>query len=475
MATTTFAGQLLQDITPTSPPPVNVYRWHFGRIIEAARVPDDDQARPNTSCAAQVLQQLIYRTESLAEYAPRVFEGYVDELRLGVEGAAARSGWIRRSAAQMSRELGEQFSRSACDRALRFLVAVGFLAVRSNPEDARDQTNQYRVDLVAIRRALEEHYEMPGELAILAGAPRQLELGAKASGELTDRALEEQVTALREQVVALREQLATQGEQHNRDPQRHFQSQEKEKPRRRDNREIDARGAGNSGSAPAAEPGGGEEVDRVEEAFRAPDLPESLRGMGRALGLGAVFCDAAPIVAARILEHVHDGAQLRTHLLAKLTRLAASHRDRPGKIVEFLIADAAECEAPPRHRARPQKVVALRPEAEVEPGRNVVVRPPPAPWATALALLQAKVGDERSLALLGSLQCVRCEADEVELAHEDDFVRDWIRDHYLDRVEAACREVMGRGVEVRLTGGEEPGCRGESVVEAPAALAARRR
>jgi hypothetical protein len=493
-------GRLFADITPEDPTPVNVYRWHFGKIIEEVEGLDDEIARPNTSCAAQILQQLVYRAEQLERRAPQEFAAYVRELSAGV--TAGSHGWIRRSAREMSRELGEQFSRSACGRALNFLVEAGFVSKRSNPDDPYDQTNQYRVELGAIRAALEEHYEMPLEREILpVPEPDQAELfegeephsaasffcPGDREGASTGQgdALREQLAAMSEQVRVLREQLAAQDGQSLIDPtdpedSEIFEEEEREAP------PASPRTSTPGGSEDGEDHDSGEGAVTTEAIFESPELAEGLEAMFRLCDLDELVgrCEA---IAERVLLHYEDDYRLRSHLYAKVTRLAISHGDRPSAVAGFLLADADDCQGTPRRWEDDDEASSSSPQdpstrteaagadrdaptstetssttgastvgdaSRQEDGGRVVElfeeSDEARAWRMARERVVERIAGARERSFVESLRCVRCTSEELVLDHDDEFVLEWLRDHHHAALEEAVREVVGAEVRVRL-------------------------
>lgn len=404
-------GRLLAELTPIDPQPVNVYRWHFGAVIQAAA--EEVELKPNLSCATQLLQQLVFRTEELARRAPTQWAGFLAECDEGLVAEHATHGWLRRSAAQMSRELGQQFSRSACERALRFLCLSGFLDKRHNPDNDKDRTCQYRINLAALRSALEAKYAMP---------PRQSMLGPRAPEE--------------HKVAPAEQQVASFG---------HL----KEVPDHQEIPVIRPRGGGARDRTPLPAPPPPEpQTEPIEEA----ELSGFLGALMRKVGLGTLT-KQAPAIASRILLHYEDSYTLRRHLEAKLTRLAVAYGSKPAKIAGMLMADADDLDGPRRRRRqmpKPEPVASILVE---EPSRaRQPETPPPVPqaWKRARATCQAKITDGYCKQVLAQLICRRCDEERVELEHPDEFALSWLEDHHRPTLEAALSEVLGRRPELWL-------------------------
>jgi hypothetical protein len=102
---------------------------------------------------ALILNQLIYWSERVRDFDLFLRETQQSEDNLQVEPL---HGWIYKDAKELAQELMIDASHQTIRRYMQSLVADGYIQERHNPHKAWDRTMQYRVDLVAVSRALNE-------------------------------------------------------------------------------------------------------------------------------------------------------------------------------------------------------------------------------------------------------------------------------------------------------------------------------
>lgn len=100
---------------------------------------------------ALILQQMIFWSERVND-----FDLFLAETKRRHENSEVdlQYGWIYKNSKELSKELMIDASHQTMRRYLQSLVEDGFILERHNPKKTWDRTMQYRVDLVAVARAL---------------------------------------------------------------------------------------------------------------------------------------------------------------------------------------------------------------------------------------------------------------------------------------------------------------------------------
>lgn len=112
--------------------------------------------------SALILNQFLYWTKVVIGMDKKLLkkiEAYKNRGKFDEAAALEkklRSGWIWKSAAEMTEEIMGICSRQTVDRKIRSLVKAGYLAVRKNPHCRWDRTNQYRVNLEFVNEELKK-------------------------------------------------------------------------------------------------------------------------------------------------------------------------------------------------------------------------------------------------------------------------------------------------------------------------------
>lgn len=105
---------------------------------------------------AVILHELEYRQSKTYD-----LDGYLEEegLRMAQQGSTANilpaRGWFRRPAEQLSKDTLLNLSASNILTHIQFLIQRGWLQERKNPDELRDRTKQYRLDLCQLKTDLE--------------------------------------------------------------------------------------------------------------------------------------------------------------------------------------------------------------------------------------------------------------------------------------------------------------------------------
>lgn len=107
--------------------------------------------------SAVILNQFIYWLDKMRD----VDEYITQERKRATENGSSvkielTNGWIYKTAEELSNETMLGLSENTIRKYLQNLIDKGFLAVRTNENYKWDRTKQYRVDLVAVERALSE-------------------------------------------------------------------------------------------------------------------------------------------------------------------------------------------------------------------------------------------------------------------------------------------------------------------------------
>lgn len=107
--------------------------------------------------SAVILNQFIYWLDKMRD----VDEYITQERKRATENGSSvkielTNGWIYKTAEELSNETMLGLSENTIRKYLQNLIDKGFLTVRTNENYKWDRTKQYRVDLVAIERALSE-------------------------------------------------------------------------------------------------------------------------------------------------------------------------------------------------------------------------------------------------------------------------------------------------------------------------------
>jgi len=122
---------------------------------------EDMMALTKDVTQALVLGQMLYWTKTLDKVNDWLFEENKRLAEADLPQHDYNYGWIYKSAKEMKDELMNAFSEDSIQRAFSALVSRGILMKRNNPFLRYDRKLHYRVDLVLMRRMLNEYgYEM---------------------------------------------------------------------------------------------------------------------------------------------------------------------------------------------------------------------------------------------------------------------------------------------------------------------------
>lgn len=103
--------------------------------------------------AALILNQMLYWTERVDDFDKFLLETQLRQRNIDIE---LQSGWIYKNAKELSEELMIGLSHQSIRRYMQSLIDAGYLQERNNPINGWDRTMQYRVDIVAIIKALDK-------------------------------------------------------------------------------------------------------------------------------------------------------------------------------------------------------------------------------------------------------------------------------------------------------------------------------
>lgn len=113
---------------------------------------------------AIILQQFLYWSERTKDY-----DNFINEERERAEQRGEEcstnptNGWIYKSSEELSEETMMGYKATAIREHIKKIVAKGYLSERRNPDDKRDRTLQYRINLLAIQLdLLEKGYHLEG-------------------------------------------------------------------------------------------------------------------------------------------------------------------------------------------------------------------------------------------------------------------------------------------------------------------------
>lgn len=108
---------------------------------------------------AIMLNQMIYWSERVKD-----FDSFIEEEKRQMTGANDKepsityfNGWIHKGASELKNEIMSTDSLRTINRKLQDLVDKGFLQRRNNPKSGYDRKYQYRVNLVQIKKILNEN------------------------------------------------------------------------------------------------------------------------------------------------------------------------------------------------------------------------------------------------------------------------------------------------------------------------------
>lgn len=106
--------------------------------------------------AALVLKQMMYWTEKLEDLDRLILEENQRLVKYGMDQVDYSEGWIYKSHRQMREELFNCVSEDTIGRAFSKLTSMGLFQTRRNPKFQYDRTFQYRLDLILLRRLMND-------------------------------------------------------------------------------------------------------------------------------------------------------------------------------------------------------------------------------------------------------------------------------------------------------------------------------
>lgn len=103
---------------------------------------------------AVILNQFIYWSERVSDFDEFIRQENNRATQHGFEEQELTNGWIYKTAEELSEETMLGLSSASMRSHIKALIDLGFISERNNPKYKWDRTKQYRVDLVAITKAL---------------------------------------------------------------------------------------------------------------------------------------------------------------------------------------------------------------------------------------------------------------------------------------------------------------------------------
>lgn len=125
----------------------------MARRLKRAVIKEEFVELTGNHIAALILNQMLYWTERVEDFDRFLLETQLRQRNIDIE---LQGGWIYKNTKELSEELMVGLSHQSIRRYLQALIDAGFLQERNNPLNGWDRTMQYRVDIVAIVKALDK-------------------------------------------------------------------------------------------------------------------------------------------------------------------------------------------------------------------------------------------------------------------------------------------------------------------------------
>lgn len=125
----------------------------MARRLKRAVIKEEFVELTGNHIAALILNQMLYWTERVEDFDRFLLETQLRQRNIDIE---LQGGWVYKNAKELSDELMVGLSHQSIRRYMQTLIDAGFLQERNNPKNGWDRTMQYRVDIVAIVKALDK-------------------------------------------------------------------------------------------------------------------------------------------------------------------------------------------------------------------------------------------------------------------------------------------------------------------------------
>lgn len=125
-------------------------------ILKRAVIKEEFVAITGDFVKAVLLNQFVYWSERVSDFDKFIIQENERAVKHGLDAQDLAHGWIYKSAEELSAETMLNLSPASVRTHIKSLIDNGYLDERNNPKYKWDRTKQYRVNLLAIARALNE-------------------------------------------------------------------------------------------------------------------------------------------------------------------------------------------------------------------------------------------------------------------------------------------------------------------------------